>query len=175
MRMINTLAVQIRETGLANGWDIVYRPDWGSSDDMIPCRLALIHSEIVEAYDVVNCGSLSYDRDELAAEFADIIIRILDLAGGLTDDFAANVARIEGTLICTGNQRTFNSLHAMVTYALEAFRADNLLKFLGVLALLLVSVEVWATDRFNIDINGAVIGKMDVNRHRAHRHGGKRV
>ena len=171
MENLNALAVEIREIGLANGWNLVYRPDWTSSDYHVPAMLALIHSEISEAYDAVNGG----DRDDLAAEFADIVIRVLDLAGGLTEDFAAHVARIESTFISDDDdERAFNFLHQMTTYALEAFRDDNLLKFLGVLALILYSVDYWAAD-FDIDIGVAVLEKMDVNRHRSHRHGGKRV
>ncbi len=171
MENLNTLAVQIRETGEANGWDLVFRPDWDSSDTKIPCMLALIHSEISETYMEKFTG----DSDGLAAEFADIAIRVLDLAGGLTEDFAAYVARVEGTFLDDDTAQAFLSLHHITTYALEAFRNDELLKFLGALALLLSATEHFAMGRFNIKLNTAVVEKMDVNRHRSYRHGGKRV
>ena len=171
MEHINELAVEIRKIGHANGWDLVYRGDWDSTPDMILSRLAMIHSEIVEAHDALHGGY----KDELAAEFADIVIRVLDLGGGQTDDFAAHYVRLEGVLISEDPELAFNSLHAITTYALEAVRSDDLLKFLGTLALLMASVESWAADKFDININAAVLDKMDVNRHRAYRHGGKRV
>ena len=171
MENVNRLAVEIREIGKANGWNIVYHPDWDSSEDMIPSRLALIHSEIDEAYIEKHVG----DMDALAAEFADIAIRVLDLAGGLTAHFDAHLARIEGALISEDIEMAFNSLHQITTYALEAFRSGNLLKFLGALALLVFSVECFAKRRFDIDLNVAVLEKMEVNRHRPQRHGGKRV
>lgn len=172
MKYINTLAVDIRETGFTNGFRLVYSPDWSSSEDMIPCRLALIHSEICEAH--VAAYQL-HDKDALAAEFADILIRTLDLAGGLTEDFQANVDRLEGAFISEDEEQAFNNLHHVTTYALEAFRNDGLLKFLGALALLFRSVEQFAADAFDIDVSVAVTEKMDVNRHRSYRHGGKRV
>jgi NTP pyrophosphatase (non-canonical NTP hydrolase) len=171
MENINALAVEIREISQANGWDSVYRPDWTSSNDMIPCRLALIHSEICEAHGAFHTG----DFDNLEAEFADIIIRVLDLADGLTEDFEAHVARLEGAFLSDNVEQAFNFLHNMTTYALEAFRSDDLLKFLGALALLLFSVECWALGKFGINMDVAVPEKMDVNRHRSYRHGGKRV
>ena len=171
MENLNVLAVEIREIGLANGWNLVYRPDWTSSDYHVPALLALIHSEISEAHDVKWVG----DVDDLASEFADIIIRVLDLAGGLTADFQAHYNRVEGIFICDNAEEAFNFLHSITTYALEAFREGELLKFLGSLALLLYAVENWAENNFDIDISVAVPEKMDVNRHRSHRHGGKRV
>lgn len=171
MEHINTLAVQVRETGTTSGWDLVYRPDWDSDPDMILSRLAMIHSEIVEAREAMGFE----DIELLAAEFADIIIRVLDLAGGLTDDFAAHYVRLEGVLISDNPEQAFNSLHAITTYALEATRSDKLLRFLGALALLMASVESWAADKFDINMDAAVRDKMDVNRHRSYRHGGKRV
>lgn len=171
MENINALAVEIRETGSANGWDLVYGPDWDSSADMIPSRLALIHSEICAAHIEKHVG----DMDALAAEFADIAIRVLDLAGGLTEDFAAHYRPIECTFISHNVEEAFNSLHKITTYVLEAFRDNNLLKFLDGLALLLYSVEQFAAYRFGIELNVAVPEKIDVNRHRSYRHGGKRV
>ena len=171
MENINALAVEIREIGLANGWNLLYRPDWTSSDYHVPAMLALIHSEICEAHDAKFVG----DMDDLAAEFADIVIRVLDMAGGLTEDFQAHYARVEGKFLSDDTEEAFNFLHAITTYALEAFREGELLKFLGSLAMLLHAVEHWAADKFDIDMSVAVPEKMELNRHRSYRHGGKRV
>ncbi len=171
MENINTLAVQVRETGLVNGWDLVYGPDWDSDPDIILSRLAMIHSEICEAHIAKHVG----DKDALAAELADIMIRTLDLAGGLTEDFAAHIFRLEGVFISDDVEQAFNNLHQVTTYALEAVRNDGLLNFLGSLALLFRSVEQFAADAFDIDVSVAVPEKMEVNRHRSYRHGGKRV
>ena len=171
MKYINTLAVQTREISQANGWGSAHHTDWTFSDDTIPCRLALIHSEICEAHGAKRTG----DMDDLAAEFADIIIRVLDLAGGLTEDFEAHVAMFTGTFLPDDSEQACNFLHNITTSALEAFRRDDLLEFLDELTVLLLSVECWAMGKFGIDMNNAVLEKMDVNRHRSYRHGGKRV
>ena len=173
MQAINELATEIRAVGVANGWTLVYRPDWDSSEHHIPCMLALIHSEIVEAHDELRVADTDYD--DLAAEFADILIRILDLAGGLTEDFQTFVDQATGAFIPADDERAFNGLHATVTAALEHFRQDTMASFLKTLANLFFMVECYATHKFNIDLNVAVPAKIEVNRHRSHRHGGKRV
>ena len=99
----------------------------------------------------------------------------MDLAGGLTEDFAAHIFRLEGVFISDDVEQAFNNLHQVTTYALEAVRNDGLLNFLGSLALLFRSVEQFAADAFDIDVSVAVPEKMEVNRHRSYRHGGKRV
>lgn len=176
MVYINTLAVQIREDGRAKGWGPVTLDDWTYSDHRVPTFLALIHSEIVEAY--AETGSDSPDVF-LAAELADIQIRTLDLAGGLTADFAYYVEMINPHavefIVPTDYAELFNKMHSFVTDALEAFRVDNKSKCVNALAQLYVIVDFVAAQYYQIDLPLAIERKMAFNKTRPHKNGDKRV
>jgi len=69
---------EIRQIAESKGWDSVQIEDW-EDDNKIPCKLALIHTEVSEAVEKFREDDLEGFREELA----DIIIRVLDLAGGI--------------------------------------------------------------------------------------------
>ena len=75
---LNRLAWEINEINQSNGWDLITSKDW-ENPYKIPCSLALIHSEVSEALEGFRVG----DKRNVAEELADILIRTLDLAGGL--------------------------------------------------------------------------------------------
>ncbi|KKK83645.1 hypothetical protein LCGC14_2791300, partial [marine sediment metagenome] len=58
----------------ANQWELCYK---------VPAILALIHSEVSEALEAFRKN----DAENFLEEMADVLIRVLDCAGGLTDDF----------------------------------------------------------------------------------------
>ena len=101
----NALAVELCEINRANGWNVLTPECWEDSY-RIPAILALITSEVSEALE----GFRLNDRENFAEELADVLIRVLDCAGGL-----------------------------------------------------------------GIDLDRCVREKMEKNRHRGYRHGGKRV
>lgn len=84
---LNDLAVEILEVNRANGWKVTTPADWphdGATPDpyRLGCILALIHSEVSEALEAVR----HHDRPNFEEELADVIIRVLDLTGGLGID-----------------------------------------------------------------------------------------
>ncbi len=83
---LSDLAVEIREVNRANGWNIMTPKGW---DDVyrVPAILALIHSEVSEALEAFRIN----DRVNFAEELGDVVIRILDLAGGLAIDMDEEV------------------------------------------------------------------------------------
>lgn len=78
---LNELARTINEINLGNGWKIATEESW-EDERHIPTLLCLIHSEISECLEGFRQG----DRENVAEELADALIRILDLAGGLGID-----------------------------------------------------------------------------------------
>lgn len=88
MMALDKLAIQIREVNKKNGWNLTQLEDW-SDPYKIPAVLALIHSEISEALEDFRIDS----REHFLEELADVQIRLLDLAGGLTNEFESHVRR----------------------------------------------------------------------------------
>jgi NTP pyrophosphatase (non-canonical NTP hydrolase) len=83
---LNELAAEIVEINRANGWNVTRPEDWprDAQDDedsihKIGTKLALITSEVSEALE----GLRDLDKENFAEELSDVLIRTLDLAGGL--------------------------------------------------------------------------------------------
>lgn len=173
MSGINELADEVRAVNAANGWNPIIVEDWYNEKYKVPALIALIHSEIVEAHDEFMQDCTEY----LALEFADIKIRILDLMGGLTNNFDWFVQRAlkTGITLPADRQHAFNTLHKITTAALEAYRKNDRDAFANYMAVLYSTVGCFATHKFQIDTAYAVSAKIDINKHRAHRHGGKLV
>lgn len=83
---LNELAREINEINRANGWNVL-TPDAWDDPHHIPTVLALIHSEVSEALEGFRAG----DRENVAEELADVLIRVLDVAGGLQIDLDTEV------------------------------------------------------------------------------------
>ena len=170
---INERARRTREINAANGWNPVTKQDWENDKHRVPSILALIHSEIDEAHEQFMADNL----EELAEEFADVEIRVLDCGGGLVGDFEACVqfAWELGTLIPDDTNLAFMVSHHFVTRALEHYRNEEPGLFIGELAKLYVFNRLLAIHTFQLDMERAVEAKLEKNRTRSHRHGGKRV
>lgn len=83
---LNTLAHEVNAINRANGWAVLVPDEW-SDTYKIPGVLALIHSEVSEALE----GFRKNDRENFAEELADVLIRVLDCAGGLGIDLDREV------------------------------------------------------------------------------------
>ncbi len=79
---LNQLASDIRDVNRVNGWKPFEPCDW-KDQHKIPAILALIHSEASEALE----GFRVDDKENFVEELADIVIRVLDCAGGIHEDF----------------------------------------------------------------------------------------
>lgn len=171
---INQCASRVRKINAANGWTVASKKDWNDGDRYkIPSLLALIHSEINEAHDELFDERLN----ELATELADIEIRILDLGSSLVGDFEACVAFAweTGVNIPDNLDRAFIHMHKYVTAALEHYRNDEVGLFIGELSKLYIFNRCFAIHKFKLNIDQAVVNKLNVNEQRSFRHGGKRV
>ena len=74
---LNALSSEIREINEANGWREGDRFQW-EDPHKIPSYIALIHSEISEAWEAGEAEI----GDAFAEELADVAIRILDMMEG---------------------------------------------------------------------------------------------
>jgi len=78
---LRNLQKEIHDNAIAHGWWDKFRP--------IPELLCLIHSEVSEALEAYRNG----DRENIAEELADIVIRTLDTAGGYGIDLEEEVIK----------------------------------------------------------------------------------
>lgn len=85
---LNKLAREILEINAANGWNVATLDWWPGKTRHLCTLLALIHSEVSEATEAVR----NKDRANFEEELADVLIRVLDLSGGLGIDMDAAVA-----------------------------------------------------------------------------------
>ena len=84
----NQLAQEIVKINTANGWNVTTLEDW-KQPYKIPAILALITSEVSEALEDFRKD----DKEHFAEEIADVLIRVLDLTGGMGIDIDEEVAK----------------------------------------------------------------------------------
>lgn len=84
---LNRLGDEILKINKANGWNVTKNGDWEDCYKMAAAT-ALIHTEVAEATEAIRKG----DEANFAEELADTLIRVLDVARGLSYDMDSIVA-----------------------------------------------------------------------------------
>ena len=181
---MNLAALQKEAHAIAKGhgwWD-----EPRSFGDLI----ALVHSELSEALEayrvcgIVDCPHEHTEGAGAASELADVVIRVADMAEWLKIDLAKSLeededlgdekqAYLQERL--SGNLDSFGEWIAAIHEDVgdagyhQRNRGDNLGSHL-------VSV-IWMVqemaDHYGIDLDAAIEAKMECNRGRSYRHGGK--
>lgn len=172
--LLNDLATEAREINAANGWGLDFDPD--TNRDELPGYLALIHSEITEAW------TAKAPRDA-NRELGDVIVRALDLGQLLQPGYWQDCHHE----FCEIGRRDYRSeiwanalldLHVLTSEALEIYRKETPYRP-GLLQRLHVLVsESWRLmERYPTDLSPERIVReiLAANRQRGYRHGGRRT
>lgn len=170
---LQALATEAREINAANGWGTAFSPDTNSQE--IPGYLALIHSEITEAWTAAR-------PEDAARELGDVIIRALDLGelirAGVWQDCAVEMAFPSKDLRETTWNTDLLYLHTLTSQALEIYRKQDVYEGHVLRYLHLIVSHTWvAIERHLPGTDPAAILReiLEANRKRAYRHGGRRT
>lgn len=165
----NRLAIEIREVNALNGWNLTKPEEW-EDKYKFPAVVALIHSEISEAWEAESKG----DRANYLEECADVAIRILDCIGCWTDvDVNAMTEKAETNQ--PYHMNTLGHLHAKSSRALEMFRGSGgRSRFVAELIEVMVGAKRLC-EFHGGDFHEEIRRKLAKNRERGHRHGGKKM
>lgn len=173
MTTIQEFAQMTRAVNAANGWGLNFTlPD-------IPNYLALLHSEVTEAYEATS-------GPDILGELADVLIRGIDLCELMRPGELGTVA-FEGicgpptTLPATMPRvKALMELNLRITAALEQYRkADEAVMVERVHGALAEALDwtvgcIWAVDA-DAKPSELVAAKIEKNRTRGFRHGGRRT
>lgn len=184
-------------TACEKGWhDRPLRNEAGELDvDRVAAKLALIHSEITEAWEYWSTRDFdtrvsdSGKPDGLFVELADVVIRVGDLLGALDIEYSgswATTREVWDEVIRPpfGDMPAlFVRAHGSVSYALEALRDSSEVGVEEALTCLIgqcvqlakgaASLFFGSSPESPDPFTEAVRIKMAYNRTRPHRHGGK--
>lgn len=170
---------------IAEAYEIAALKGWHDGEDfpmlnraIISSKLALIHSELTEAfYDWSKAGKKV--TDDVMLELSDVAIRTYDLLGSMRIRFGENDFASKPGVTSPQDPGDFAmqllDLHSCVSEALEDLRRKDTtfpdgvsVKLLYLLTLLYGTAIAQGSD-----LSVFVARKMEYNRLRTHRHGGK--
>ena len=154
---------------------------WWDEERSFGDLIALVHSELSEALEayrvcgIVDCPHEHTEGAGVASEFADVVIRVADMAewyGVELDDaveaFGKDVAPMEGSFgdwITVGHvllSRVAQNGYVDPAQSLDLFAVGGFVKHIRYMAA-----------HYGIDLDAAIEAKMEYNRGRSYRHGGK--
>jgi NTP pyrophosphatase (non-canonical NTP hydrolase) len=174
------LAADIYETNRSNLWDVTYRADWEQNPWKLAGKIALIHSEIVEAKE----GADAKDWENVEEEIADVAIRAMDLLYPLVDGENLIDGEKEWIFLDSIFERESNDdesvsdllhrMHLIATTALESIRINS--RESAVVALWsLVATCAENSLHTGDSLFHKCVEKNNTNKGRGIRHGGKRI
>jgi NTP pyrophosphatase (non-canonical NTP hydrolase) len=147
---------------------------WHSAPRDFGTLIALMQDEVSEAYEEME------SEGELAEELADVLIRIYDLCGKYDYDLDAFLPvetfekLVNSSIPLEGrnDEQILLNLHRKVSLVLRAYRKSQPIE--PTLAEVVIEVAKIA-HMCELDVAGAVKDKMEKNKKRPYRHGGKLI
>lgn len=132
------------------------------SDISFPEKIALIHSEISEAYQALQLNNFE-NRHGFHEEIADVMLRLLHLAGILEINFTSfkqidfeNNTSLENMML---------NLHNLISEGYEFYRSKKL-DLTKEKIIEAVSLVLLIADFKNIDLEAEIFKKMEINKNR---------
>lgn len=172
--LLNDLATEARTINATNGWGLDFNPD--ANRDELPSYLALIHSEITEAWTADT-------PQEAVRELGDVIVRALDLGQliqpGYWAECDAEYRRIR--LRDLRNESwidTLMHLHTGTSETLERYRKEPEWRPAVLSSLYALVCTTWdAMRRYHMGKEPEQVIReiLAANRQRTYRHGGRRT
>jgi NTP pyrophosphatase (non-canonical NTP hydrolase) len=156
---IQVLVNEAFKTATEKGWHETPR-EFGTC-------IALMHSEVDEAYEAILPGG----QDNFAEEMADILIRIYDACG----EFNIPLHKAVTTSVSgyTDKIKLLMDIHYHLSQALESFRQVDSVYMWNAVAAQFSAVCCLIVD--NCEVIEPMLQKMEKNKNRPYRHGGKRA
>jgi len=168
------LAMWIWQTNDSNGWDVAIVADWDTNKRKLAEKIALIHSELSEAWQaLIERTEQDYSEQNYLEELADVAIRILDVLEGLHPLEGMRrwfEAEVEPFTL-TNRAEQIATVHLKISEALAYLRKGTLEQFTGQLIVVFRNVEDMATS--SLLLYDTMVAKNEVNRQRGFRHGNK--
>lgn len=170
--LLHDMATEIREVNAKNGWGLTFNP--AQNRDEIPSYIALIHSEITEAWQAQT-------PREAVRELGDVVVRCLDLGELMQPGYWADCSP-EFVFAPDWRELAWASdlmnLHGFASQALELYRKEQdytapLLNRLHVLI-----AHAWQMmERYQAGQHPeqVIYEIVQRNRTRGYRHGGRRT
>lgn len=177
---LQEIGKQQHEVNLLNGWE-VFTPESLNDVSFVRAHITLIHSEVSEAAEAVR----KKDFENFKEELADTVLRITSIAHGLELDYIRSdtwpdwkeapehiIKSDIPRLSLDEPKKLLDALSGVHRRVAEAGGAW--LPIGGALSKALQSIAVIAFS-LNIDMEAECLKKIEANRKRGHKHGGKTI
>jgi hypothetical protein len=140
--------------------ELARNKNWGVSNLIVSEKMALIHTEISEAYEAFLDNNWD-GKDGFHEEVCDVLIRTLHLAGS----FNVDVSNSQIIALPTTTEGKLVFLHKIASSAYENYRRKNIESFKGELVHLSMAVIQLSKD-LDFSLQESFSKKMSLNMHR---------